>query len=283
MGTLAARVDRSELERVARKGAANLDAYDLYLKGKATLRTRNGARRGEMVLAARELFEQALRLDPSYAPALDGLAYTYAVGFLENTGDERLAHERGNAEVIERALSLARQSLSLDPYRADTHVTAAWILHWAYRREEALKEVERAIELNPNVADGRFTHMLVHAGRVDEAITYMQRVLKHDPFPPPVYKSYLGNAYYEKGQYELAAQTLRAGLDAMPGYRPLNVWLAASLAQLGRKEEAKPLVKEVVDATPNFSIEKWLKHIQFARKEDADRLAAGMKMAGFAD
>lgn len=181
------------------------------------------------MLASKANAEQALKIDDSYAPALDGLAYTYAVGFLERTDYEPLTNELGRGEVLGRALSLVRRSLELDPYRADTHVTAAWVLHWLYRREEALKEMGHALELNPNLADGRFTHMLVHAGRPDEGITYMQQALKHDPFPPPIYRSYLGN-YYIKEQYELASRTLREGLDAIPGYRPLNVcWQPAWL------------------------------------------------------
>jgi TolB-like protein/DNA-binding winged helix-turn-helix (wHTH) protein/Tfp pilus assembly protein PilF len=283
VATLAAHVSRSELHRVSQKGPANLDAYDLYLEGRAILRARSGPRRNEMVLTARGLFEQALKLDPSYAPTLDGLAHTYAVGFRERTDYDPLVDELGRTEALKRALSLVRHSLELDPYRAGTHVTAAWILHWLYHRDEALKEIERALELNPNLADGRFTHMLVHAGRPDEAIAFMQRALKHDPFPPPIYRSYLGNAYYETGQYELASRTLRGGLDAIPNYRPLNVWLAASLGQLGLADEARPLVLQVLKGTPDFSIQKWLDHIQFAKRDDAERLATGMKIAGFPD
>lgn len=55
------------------------------------------------------------------------------------------------------------------------------------------------------------------------------------------------------------------------------------MARLGRAEEARPLVHEVLKRTPDFSIAKWLKHIQFAKQEDGGRLAAGMKMAGFPD
>jgi adenylate cyclase len=281
--TLVTYVSRSELDRVSKKGTANLDAYDFYLKGNAVLRARNGARRGEMVMSARRLFEQALNIDPSYAPAMDGLAYTYTVGFLERTDHDPLASEFGRTEILGRALSLARSALALDPYRAETHVTAAWTLHWLYRRSEALSEFERALELNPNLVDGRFTHMLVHMGRSDDAIAYMQRVMKHDPFPSPIYLSYLGNAYYERGEYDRAYHTLKDGFDAIPGYRPLAVWLAASLAQLGMAEEAKPLVQEVLMGTPEFSTNAWINHIRFANLADAERLAAGMKKAGFPD
>lgn len=279
--TLVAYVSRSELDRISKKRTANLDAYDLYLKGNATLRARNGPHRGQIVVSARRLFEKALDMDPSYAPAMDGLAYTYAVGFLERSEYEPLAGELGRTEVLGHALSLVRRSLELDPYRAQTHATAAWILHWLYRRHEALSEFERALELNPNLADGRFTHMLVHAGRPDDAIVYMQRLMKRDPFPPPIYLSYLGNAYYEAGRYDLAYRTLKDGFDALPGYRPLAVWLAASLAQLGRPGEAKPFVEEVVKGAPDFRVKGWLEHIRFANQADAERLAMGMKRAGF--
>jgi len=279
--TLVAHVSRSELDRVSRTRAANLNAYDLYLEGSATLRARNGPHRGQMVHSARGLFEQALNLDPSYAPALDGLAYTYAVGFLESAEYESGTREFRRIEILDHALSLVRKSLELDPYRAETHATAAWVLHWLYRRNEAQSEIERALGLNPNLADGRFTHMLVHDGRADEGIAYMQRAMSHDPFPPPIYLSYLGNAYYETGRYDLAYRTLKDGFDAVPGYRPLAVWLAASLGRLGRAEEARPLVEQVLKDAPSFSTKAWLEHVRFANPDDAGRLEAGMKSAGF--
>jgi adenylate cyclase len=278
--SLVAHVDRSELARISKKATTSLAAYDLYLRGKALLTMRHGDTRGAMVTEARQLFEQALAADAQYAPAAQGLAYTYAAAFLEPMRDGQLSGELRQPATLERALSLAQQAVELDPYLAEAHATLGWVLHWQYRRSEALAEFQRALELNPNLVDGRYAHLLVHNGRASEAVTYMLRALRQDPFPPPIYLSYLGNAYYMTGQYDAAYETLRRGRERMPDYRAMTVWLAAAAAQSGREAEAREAAHRVHTMAPNFTIAGWLRHIQFERRADADRLAEGLRKAG---
>lgn len=278
--SLVAHVDRSELARVSRTPTTSLAAYDLYLRGKALITMRHGDTRGAMVTEARRLFERALAADPHYAPAAQGLAYTYAAAFLEPMRDGQLTEEWRQPATLDRALSLAQQAVELDPYLAEAHATLGWILHWQYRRSEALAEFQRALELNPNLVDGRFAHLLVHNGRASEAVTYMLRALRQDPFPPPIYLSYLGNAYYMAGQYDAAYETLRRGRERMPDYRAMTVWLAAAAAQSGREAEAREAADRVLTMASNFTITGWLRHIQFDRQADADRLAEGLRKAG---
>ena len=108
----------------------------------------------------------------------------------------------------------------------------------------------------------------------------MQQMMRHDPFPPPMYLSYLGNAYYMTGQYDEAYATLRNGWERMPDYRSLSVWLAAAAAQSGRAAEAGDAARRVLASAPQFTIRGWIEHIRFARQEDADRLADGLRKAG---
>jgi TolB-like protein/DNA-binding winged helix-turn-helix (wHTH) protein/Tfp pilus assembly protein PilF len=278
--SLVAHVDRSELARVSRKPTASLAAYDSYLRGKALITMRHGDTRGEMVVEARRLFEQAIAADPGYAPAVQGLAYTYAAAFLEPMRDGRLAGELRQQATLDRALALAQQAVELDPYLAEAHATLAWVLHWRYRRTEAIAEFQRALELNPNLVDGRLAHLLVHDGRASEAVAYMQRTIRQDPFPPPIYLSYLGNAYYMTGQYDAAYETLRNGWKRMPDYRAMAVWLAAAAAQSGRGAQAREAARRVLSMAPEFTISGWLRHIRFDRPADADRLADGLRKAG---
>jgi TolB-like protein/DNA-binding winged helix-turn-helix (wHTH) protein/Tfp pilus assembly protein PilF len=278
--SLVAHVDHAELARVSRKPTPSLASYDLYLRGKALITMRHGDTRGEMVTEARRLFEQAVAADPRYAPAVQGLAYTYAAAFLEPMRDGQLSGELRQQATLDRALTLAQRAVELDPYLAEAHATLAWVLHWQYRRTEALAEFQRALELNPNLADGRFAHLLVHNGRAGEAVAYMRRMMRQDPFPPPIYLSYLGNAYYMDGQYDAAYETLRSGRERMPHYRAMVVWLAAAAAQSGRHAEAREAAQRVLSMAPNFTIAGWLRHIGFERRADADRLAEGLRKAG---
>jgi TolB-like protein/DNA-binding winged helix-turn-helix (wHTH) protein/Tfp pilus assembly protein PilF len=278
--SLVARVDRAELARVLRKPAPAAAAYDSYLRGKALITMRHGDTRGEMVTEARRLFEQALAADPRYALAAQGLAYTYAAAFLEPMRDGRLSGELRQKPTLDRALALAQRAVELDPYCAEAHATLAWVLHWQYRRNEALAAFQRALDLNPNLADGRFAHLLVHNGRASEAVAYMRRMLRQDPFPPPIYLSYLGNAYYMDGQYDAAYETLRNGRERLPDYRAMVVWLAAAAAQSGRHADAREAADAVLRMAPGFTINGWLRHIGFGREADADRLAEGLRKAG---
>jgi adenylate cyclase len=280
VATLVAHVDRSELARVLRKRAASFTAYDDYLRGKALLTMRHGDNRGEMVARARQFFSEALAADPRYAPALQGLAYTYAAAFLEPMRDGMFGGELRQQATLDRALSLAQQAVEVDPYLAEAHATLAWTLHWQYRRGDALAEFERALALNPNLSDGRLAHMLAHDGRASEAVAYMQRVMRQDPFPPPIYLSYLGNAYYLTGQYDDAVEALQNGAARLPGYRAITVWLAAAAAQSGRDELARQAASAVLATAPDFTIRHWLSHIRFDRGADADRLAEGLRKAG---
>jgi adenylate cyclase len=81
VGVLPAHIDRAELDRVSRSRTDSPAAYDLYLRGKALITMRHGDNRGAMVAQARQLFDKALQADPHYAPAMQGLAYTYAAAF----------------------------------------------------------------------------------------------------------------------------------------------------------------------------------------------------------
>jgi tetratricopeptide (TPR) repeat protein len=127
------------------------------------------------VAEARELFSKAVAADPRYAPAVQGLADSYAAAWLEPTRFEVLRGEHQRPGILDRAATLARQAIELDPYLARAHATLAWILHWQYRRNEALAEMERARELNPNLVDGRFGLMLAHDGRAGwEGLTYVE-------------------------------------------------------------------------------------------------------------
>ena len=278
---LTAHIDRAELARTARKPTESLAAYDYYLRGKALLTMRHGDRRGTMVAQARQLFDKALEADPGYAPALQGLSYTYAAAFLEPMQDGLLASELRQPATLDRAVSLARRAVELDPYLAEAHATLAWTLHWQYRRSEAIAEFERAFELNPNLADGRLAHMLVHDGRARQAVAFMRRVMRQDPLPPPIYFSYLGNAYYLSGNYEDAFNTLQVGMERMPGYRAIPVWLAAATAQTGRLEEAHRTATLVLEMAPGFTINGWLQHIHFERQSDANHSPRDCEKRGY--
>ena len=278
--TLVAQITRAELDRAQRKRPETLTAYDNYLQANALMKQIQRESRGELIAAARQLYERSLAAEPTYAPAFQGLAHTYVTAWQEPTKHLPVADEYRQQATLDRARLLAERAIALDPTLAEAHATLAFILRWQYRLDEGIAQFERAFALNPNLADGRFGNMLNHQGRAPEAIEFMKKVMRLDPLHPPVYTQYLGNSYYLVGDYETAFKLLQSAALRMPGYRPVFVWLAAAAAQLGRDAEARAAATEVLRLQPDFRIDSWLGFLRLAKREDAHRVAVGLRKAG---
>jgi TolB-like protein/DNA-binding winged helix-turn-helix (wHTH) protein/Flp pilus assembly protein TadD len=281
VGTLVAHVSRTELDRVMRKPAGSFAAYEFFLQGRSLLSKIYGPDRGQTLATARALFEKCLELDPSYAPAMQGLAAADVLIWLEPTNHPQTAREYANKEILDRALDRAQRAVELDRTLPEAYGTLGWALHWHYRRDESLAAFERAYELNPNLADCRYSLILTHRGRPDEGIAVMKRIMRLDPFHAPVCFTWLGNAYYMAGRYDEAFQSLSTAANRMPVHRPTRVWLAAAAAQSGQHEVATSAVAAVLTQQPGLTITKWLQLLKLSRPIDADRLADGMRKAGF--
>lgn len=283
---LIGRIEQRELERARQKPPETLAAYDLYLHGKHLLAGVDSAGRGEYgarVLAARGPLQAAVDIDPRYAPALTALADAHHRAWIVPTTHPVTRGEYQSSATSDVALRLAEAAVASDPWYPDARAQLAWSLHWQYRREAAMAEFRRAVDLNPNLADGRFPLLLTHAGRPAEAIAFMQRVMRLDPFHRPIYLSYLANAYFLDGQYEQSVITGRIAAARMPAVVQPQIWLAAACVLTGRLEEAVGAAAEVSRLMPDFSITRFLAVIRLARDGDAARLGSALRAAGLPD
>jgi adenylate cyclase len=281
-GALIAHVSEAELQRAQSKPPTALAAYDYYLRGRAAIRhVYRQADRGETIASARTLFEKSLEADQRYAPAVQALAFTYALAYLEPAGFEPIGREYSQQDTIERALTLAQRAIELDANLAEAHATLGWVLHWLYRRPESIAAFERAFELNPSMSDGRFGLVLAHNGRAEEGISFLKRAMRLDPFHTPVYFTWLGNAYYLQSRYKEAFENLMTATSRLPGHRPTKVWLAAAAARIGEEGIAKNAVADVLKLQPSFTTAKWLALLQLSAPSDVENLREGMRRAGF--
>jgi adenylate cyclase len=268
--TLISHITKSELDRALAKPPESLAAYEDNLRANALIK--NMPRDPAAIEAARALYEQALATDPRYARALQGLANTYYLSW-----EDRSSREFQQQPALDRAQSLAQQAIDLDGALSEAHATLGWILSRQGHNSQGIAEFERAFELNPNFVDGRFGLLLSHAGRAPDAVEYMKRIMRLDPFYPPNYTYWLGKGYYFMGQYEQAIELIRSAAARLPGHEPSRVLLAAVAAQLGREEEARAAASEVLQIQPNFTIAGWLKFLNLSDPAYAERLADGLR------
>ena len=167
---------------LVKPSTANVDAYQLYLKGRILL-----YRRGLGIGEALECFKQAIELDPGFALAYAGLAD--ATTMLEWHG------WAPPGEAIPTAKQAAERSLELGPDLAEAHSALACVLLvYGWEWEAADRQFRRALELNPNYVQARVWHwyfnMQLVQGRFDEAVEETRRTVEIDPL-----SSYAAAAY----------------------------------------------------------------------------------------
>ena len=151
---------------------ANLESYNLYLKGRYYWNKRTVS----SLEAAIAAFREAIDKDPNYAAAWAGLADSYAIlGFMEALPPN---------EIHQKALAAAERAIQLDDTLADGHASLATILglyDWDWPGSE--RAFRRAIQLNPNLALAHYglSKLLASIGRLPEGLREIRRAQELDP------------------------------------------------------------------------------------------------------
>ncbi len=151
-----------------------------------------------------------------------------------------------------------------------------------YRRDHdaAERHFQRALELNPNDADGtqQMGYVLALRGQCEEALRYMATARRLNPFHPTWYNNALGIALYSLRRYGEAAQAFRQLPNPGPWSRAR---LAACYAQMGVTEEVERLRAAILNERPDFSTTTFLKRdVLLERVEDREHLHDGLILAG---
>ena len=248
---LRAQLTGADEQKVAKNYTDNVEAYQFYLKGRYHWYKSTP----EDSAKAREYFQQAIDVDPSYALAYSGLADVY--GRAAALGQMR-------PEVgWPRHIAAVRKALELDPNIAEIHNSLAG-LKLSYYRDfpGAETEFKRAIELDPNYVEARahYGGYLVLVGRVDEAIAQSKRAQELDPLSPGISRRF-GFTLFHARRYDEAIQQFLKAIELNPGY-------ALAHEDLGNAYEQKKMYGEAVAA--------WQKALTLSRN---DELAATLDRA----
>ncbi len=163
-----------ERERLEKSPTENVEAHTLYLKGRYHWNKRSKAH----LERALEYLQLAIESDPGYALAHVGVADCY-----EMMGDHGYMEP---AEAYARAKEPAERAIRLDNSLSEAHLTLAWTLLHEWKWDQAEREFEQSIDLNPNNATAHrwYGHFLFFLGRNQEAMTEIERSLGLDPKSP---------------------------------------------------------------------------------------------------
>jgi adenylate cyclase len=274
--TLAAHVNRAELERALLKPPAAWQAYEYYLRGTAASFLHFDRRTKASLYDARRLLEQSLAIDPDYARAYAMLAATYISSYTDpNDGDWT------NPAAIDRALELAETAVHLDARLPQARGQLGFVLLWKRQHDAAIAEFERAFALNPNFIDNRFAVVLLHCGEPAKAIETIQTNMRLDPFPRLTMSSLpMAQANYVLKRYGEAVRLARECTSRLPNMQAPHLLLGSAYAQLGQLEEARKETAEVLRINPGFTIERFKTLAVYKDPKDFEHRIDGLRKAG---
>jgi tetratricopeptide (TPR) repeat protein len=220
------------------------------------------------------MFERAIQLDPGYAEAHLWLGWTYWVEWSFGWSQD--------SQSLERAFDLAQRAIGLDDSLAKAHYLLGTVYSWKKSHDLAIAEVEKAIVLNPNYADGLagLGEVLYFADKPEEGIAFIKKAMRLNPRYPVWYLHNLGHAYFLTGRYKEAIATLRRVLNRNPNFWPAHVYITASYVELGWEEEARAEAEELLRVHPNFSLDSAGQRVPYKDQRVLKRLFATLRKAG---
>ena len=274
VGAIAPQLERAEIERAKRKPTDSLDAYDYYLRGRASLNLGTNA----AITDALRLFHDAIRLDPDFASAHAMAAWCHfwrkANGWLtdpcqeiaEGTRLARRAVELGK----EDAVTLARSGHALAHFVGDVDVGIALI--------------DRALALDPNLASAWFLggFLRIWHGEPEQAIERLAQAMRLSPVDPEMYRMQAGTAvaHFLAGRFDTAVSWADKALGELPSFLMAVAIKAASHALAGRAAAAERGVTHLrqLDSTLRISnLHSWL---PLRQPEHLAMLADSLQSAG---
>lgn len=259
-----------EHARLTAARSVSPEVYESYLKGQFTLAKSNSRVAVEQSIGH---FEEAIRKDPTFAPAYVGLAAAHS----------KLASVfMGAPPETERikVVDAARKALELDPQLAEAHVLLATVQQELWQWTESESAYRQALELNPNDAaahDG-LARWLLCQGRTDEALAWARRGREIDPVA--VSGTEIGWILFQSRRYDESMQELRSVLAVRPEDSAALWFLGFVLVANNQPNEAIPVLEKTLSVSGHSPAVMGVLIRAYAhagRRADALRLLDGLK------
>jgi eukaryotic-like serine/threonine-protein kinase len=292
----------TEQSQLARSRSVVPEAYEAYLRGKYELEKRTP----EGFQDAASYFQKAIDKDSTFAAAYAGLADTYILMLTNGSIPDQT--------LIPRAKKAAERALQLDDRLAQAHTSLAAIRFWLLEGNDIEPEFQRAIALDPSYAQGIHWYALYLAaiGRREESIREIKLAREIDPksliinanlgfieylagednraeeaekttiqmdpsFVPA--HIYLGQIFVEQKRYKEAIDEFHTAMALSPGDPEPQVYLAYAYAISGKKSEAQEILKELQTTQRKNGVSAYDFAVVYAGFHDTDKTLEWLEKA----
>lgn len=282
-------------DEITRSVAAAIEPHLLAAEGARTLsRSADDLGAWELVARAQTHFWRLTREDctgaieplrrtveayPDYAPARGLLSFCQVfsahMGWIDREQNLLLGRQQ------------AVRAIALDDRHPWGHIALAYWAMMERRTEESIAAFRRAVSLNPNsaAAHSHLSRGYAFAGRDREAIEHGEEAIRLSPLDPEMalFLGAIAVAHYAAGRY---AEAIERSLEAQrlrPGFQGSRRLLCASLAQVGRIDEAQSLLATIRQEQPQLSL-VWIRaNVPYQTTELMERYLEGFREAGLGE
>ncbi|HXG69457.1 MAG TPA: protein kinase [Gemmatimonadaceae bacterium] len=264
VAALNVRLTESQRASLGGRETRDMEAYDLYLRGRFAWNKRSR----EGVENAVGFFQSAIQHDSGFALPFAGLAEAYVV--MSNYGYMPFSEALNQAEIA------ANRALALNSSLPEAHSSKGFVLVSRGKFVDSEKSLRKAIELNPSypLAHHYYSLLLTIAGRLDEASAQNRATLSLDPLSVPANGHQgvllLGRKNYPQARVELQKAVRLSAENAIIPY-----FLGALEAAEGRYSDALPLLQRAHRDAPGFPNVKGALALTYARtgrRSEADSI-----------
>ncbi len=241
-------IARADTRRMQGKAPQNRSAYDCVLQVLDYYRHLSA----ERVEEDRACLERATESDPQYADAwaLLGMSYLDQVRL-------RMAPRSHDQNLLDRALRAALRAAEIAPDGALAQRSLLLVHFFRGEVEQALAAGERALALSPNNAEvlAEFGMRLAFVGQWERGISLIDEAIARNPVHPGWYHTAPALNFYRQGRNVEALEEAKQ-IDA-PGWLHNHTILAMIYEQLGREEQARAAVRQILQLDPDFEANAW--------------------------
>ena len=268
---IATEIYRAEASAPARL-SPDITAWDRFLKGLSHYYQQTKAD-FEISIA---LFKEAIALDPALSIARAYLATNMVQGV-------HYGWIRSTRELWTTAMSLAEDSVRLDPRSSFAFSLLAYLQAMEGHYEAAMDAIKRAVALNPYDMGARGVQGICHLviGEHRQAIELFSMAVQRGTNDPryqwPALNAF---SHYLLGQYDASLSWSREALYSNPNHLQVLAVRAAALAQLGRSEEATKATEVLLGNYPSLTVEKHLRNFRWKLAADVAHFREGLLKAG---
>jgi len=238
---LALKPTNEESARATPHPTENIEAYDLYLKGRSAIR---GQQDVKNIQSAIGFYESALKKDPNFALAYAGVADASLIMY----------HEKKDSFWSQKALAAAQQAERLNDNLPEVHFSMGNIYTASGKGAEAVSELKRALQLAPNSDDGYrgLGKAYLAVGQKDQALQAYQKAIELNPYYWVNY-NFAGQAYSGLGEYDKALAAFQHIIELEPdntfGY--LNTGVI--YFEQGKYDQCIPFFQKALQIQPHYA------------------------------